>query len=118
LPPASRCFHSISKMKFSYWRSERSTPTGLPLHMSRPSLAVQVFGPVFTLTQPLSVSPSNKGRNAGGSPENAVPASSAATIIMLVFIIVSFVPCLHAVLARADDADGVEAEAGARKCFV
>ena len=39
-------------MKFSYIRSVRIVPVGLPVLTIRPSFTVNVFGARFTLTQP------------------------------------------------------------------
>ena len=52
LPPACMCRHSSSMMKFSYIRSVRIVPVGLPVLTIMPSLTVNVSGATLTLTQP------------------------------------------------------------------
>src|SRR4051812_31026968 len=46
-----RCFHSISRMKFSYILSERRKPIGVPVVTISLSLTVKVPGALLTLTQ-------------------------------------------------------------------
>src|SRR4030042_1001374 len=71
LPPAVRCFHSTDRMKFSYCRSVRMTPIGLPLHTIMPSRTLHVSGAQFTLTHPDRSLPLNRSRICRGSWDHA-----------------------------------------------
>ena len=58
-------------MKFSYWRSVRRKPVGLPVVMIMPSLTKKVLGWQLTLTQPVKSLP----LNSGPKPPSALPAA-------------------------------------------
>src|SRR5512138_3366648 len=71
-------------MKFSYWRSERMTPIGVPEQTSKPSLTVQVPWSVLTFTHPARSLPLNRSRNSpaeSGSAANPNSRHRAVTLI-------------------------------------
>src|SRR5436190_12001135 len=61
LPPGLMCFHSSSRMKFSYWRVVRKTPVGMPVDTMMPSRTENVLGAQFTFVQPVKSRPLNNG---------------------------------------------------------
>src|SRR5439155_2494750 len=61
LPPAFICFHSSSRIKFSYWRVVRNTPVGTPVDTMMPSRTENVLGAQFTLVQPVKSRPLKRG---------------------------------------------------------
>src|SRR5204863_134930 len=61
LPPGLMCFHSSSRIKFSYWRAVRKTPVGTPVETIMPSRTENVLGAQFTLVQPVKSRPLKRG---------------------------------------------------------
>src|SRR5579885_3320407 len=68
LPFGLRCFHSNSRMKFSYCFWVRSTPVGTPVVTIIPSRAVKVSGALLTATHPVRFLPLNSGTKPSSSP--------------------------------------------------
>ena len=68
LPLGLRCRHSNSRTKFSYWRSVRRAPVGMPSQWIMPSRTVNVSGAQLTLTHPRKSRPLKIGLKLGAAP--------------------------------------------------
>src|SRR5262245_9668913 len=90
LPFSLRCFHSSSRMKFSYMRAVRMTPMGSPVVTIMPSRAAKVLGAQFTLTQPERSLPLNNGTKPSFCPAaDDVTASQVASTIQSPLLMMS-----------------------------
>src|SRR5262245_18629424 len=76
------CIHSKSRMKFSYCRSVRRKPVGLPVVMIMLSLTKKVSGAQLTLTQPERSLPLKRGTKPSSPARASVTARRNVTSIV------------------------------------